>query len=172
VTETRRVFFAVWPDWVAVESLAVTALAAQKICGGRASRPETLHLTLAFLGNVAVSRLPAATAAAAGISSESFVLTLDHLGYWRHNRVLWAGGTAAPLTALAGNLVTALRDRDFQLDGRPFAPHVTLVRDARCRKLPELDATATWLVREFVLAESHLSAAGACYEIVGRWPLR
>src|SRR3546814_10607201 len=45
-----RLFFALWPGPALAATLAHWAAQAQAACGGRAMRPDTLHLTLAFLG--------------------------------------------------------------------------------------------------------------------------
>ena len=167
-----RVFFAVWPDQAAAEALSDAATAAQATCGGRTMRLETLHLTLAFLGDLPVARVDVAKRIADGVTAASFDLVLDQLGYWRHNRILWAsGGVPAGLTFIAGSLQRDLRAAGFALDARAFAPHVTLLRDAHCADMPTLAQPIRWPVREFVLAESRLSSAGARYDIIGRWPL-
>lgn len=134
-------------------------------------RRETLHLTLAFLGDVPAQRIDAARRAADGIAVASFPLTIDRLGFWPRNRILWAGGDAPALTALADALGERLRAAGFRLEDRPFAAHVTLLRGADCASVPPLARTVEWKVPEFVLAESKRSAEGAGYEIIGRWPL-
>jgi 2'-5' RNA ligase len=166
-----RVFFAVWPDAAAAEAMAAAGRDARKTSGGRPMRPETLHLTLAFLGEQPAERLAEAMAVAATRAAAPFTLTLDRLGYWQHNRILWAGGDCPPLAALADGLGAALRAAGFRLDARPFAIHATLLRDARCPAPPALAAPIAWPVSEFVLVESRLSAAGADYRVIGRWPL-
>jgi len=132
---------------------------------------DNLHLTLAFLGDLSAERVADARAAADGLAAGSFELRLDRLGYWKHNRILWAGGESAPLTALATALAERLRARSFRLDERPFAAHVTLLRDARCPALPALAEALAWPVAEFVLARSPEPGKVGAYEIVGRWPL-
>jgi RNA 2',3'-cyclic 3'-phosphodiesterase len=169
--ETRRIFFAVWLAPEAAQAMHRTAVLAQQGCGGRAMRPETLHVTLAFLGDVSPAQLAVATAIADGIEGKEFFLTLDRLGYWKHNRILWAGADSPPLLALADVLSSGLRTDGFSIDNRPFAPHVTLLRDARCPNTPQLSTAVNWPVREFVLAESRRGAAGSHYEILGRWRL-
>jgi 2'-5' RNA ligase len=155
-----------------LESLHRVAADAHKTCGGRVMRRDTLHLTLAFLGDIPVTRVTDAKRVADRITAEPFNLTLDRLGYWRHNRILWAGGAVLPrLTFVADALAVGLRAAEFTLDARPFAPHVTLLRDAHCAETPALPQSIDWPVREFVLAESRLSSAGARYEIIGRWVL-
>jgi 2'-5' RNA ligase len=166
-----RVFFAVWPDAASAQALHQVARTAADICGGRIMRRDGMHVTLAFLGDIPAERVAAATRVADGIAAEAFTLTLDRLGYWRHNRILWAGGVSPRLTFVAAALVDGLRAADFALDARPFVPHLTLLRDAYCGEPPPLPPGIGWSVNEFVLAESRLSGDGARYEIVGRWPL-
>lgn len=135
-------------------------------------RRDTLHLTLAFLGDIPTERVAEARGVADAITTGPFDLTLDGLGYWRHNRILWAGGPVPPrLTFVVDALGDGLRAAGFTLDARPFVPHVTLLRDARCAELPGQPQSISWPVRELVLAESRLSSGGARYEIIGRWPL-
>lgn len=167
-----RLFFAVWPDAPAAQALHETAREAQRTCGGRLMRRETLHLTLAFLGEIPAARLVDATAVAADIRFDAFTLTLDRLDYWKHNRILWAGGESAPLAALANRLGDGLRAAGFRLEARPFVAHLTLLRDARCESVPPLAASIAWPVSEFTLVESVLTDKGSRYEIVGRWPAR
>jgi 2'-5' RNA ligase len=133
--------------------------------------PEMLHVTLAFLGDVTASQLSVATAVADGIDGQGFVLTLDRLGYWTHNRIFWAGAASPPLAALSDALASGLRAKRFSIDSRPFVPHVTLLRDARKPGSSGLRATASCSVTEFVLAESQWGPDGARYGIVGRWRL-
>lgn len=167
-----RVYFAVWPDSATAETLHHVAGEARKTCGGRLMRRETMHLTLAFLGDIPAERLAEATRVADGIvGAAPFTLTLDQLGYWKHNRILWAGGESPPLTVLANALTDGLRVAGFALDARPFVAHMTLLRDAHCPSPPELPAPLDWPVKEFVLVESLLRPEGARYEIIRRWPI-
>lgn len=169
---SARLFFALWPDAATAKLLEEAGRMAQEICGGRRMRCETLHLTLAFLGNVAVERMGLLREVAAAIRAPSFTLRLDKLGCWRH--IVWAGCAETPpaLSTLAGQLASSLRAAGFALEDRPFATHVTLLRNARCdllrRSEPSLPAI-DWKAAEFVLAQS--SAKGAGYTSIGRWPL-
>lgn len=172
-----RVFFAVWPDPPARAALHRAALAAGRRCGGRVMRPQTLHLTLAFIGDADPGRLPELAAVAAAVRAPAFALRLDHLGYWAHNRIVWAGSRRpdAGLLALADDLAGGLRAAGWpsgRKPGRDFAPHVTLVRkaEAGAGDLPEM-APVAWECSNFVLLRSRLSAAGPLYETIGKWPL-
>lgn len=175
--DQARVFFALWPPAEVRRGLEQAAADSARLFGGRAMRPETLHLTLAFIGDVALDRLPALHAAADEVRSPAFRLCLDRLGFWGHNRILWAGSrdSCPGLTALAGKLAGSLRTHGWPTgirDGKDFAPHVTLVRKVVAGK-PELPAIPAmdWDCDSFVLARSRLAASGSAYEIIGRWPL-
>lgn len=172
--EARRLFFALWPDGAGAEALAAAARAAHKTCGGRPMGRDDLHLTLAFLGDATAERLAAAEEAAAGVAAAPFDFAIDRLGCWQHNRIFWAGCTETPppLAALAQALGERLRAAGFVLEVRPFAPHVTLLRQVDCsRASPPLATAVPWPAAEFVLAESRRTPAGGRYAVIGRWPL-
>lgn len=173
-----RVFFALWPDLAAQAALHRAALTAGRQCGGRVMRRQNLHLTLAFVGDVAPQRLPELQALAAEVAAPAFRLDLDRLGYWPHNHILWAGsGAASPaLGELAGQLAARLRAAGWPTGlkaGQAFVPHVTLLRkvDAHPAALPAFSPLA-WECESFALMRSCLSASGAVYENIGKWPLR
>lgn len=171
----RRVFFALWPPDAAAERLHAAALAAHAACGGKAMRRENLHITLAFLGNVTADRYAAAESVAAAIDAPGFALELDELGWWKHNRILWAGCRAAPaaLLGLADTLAARLRATGFVLDERPYAVHATLLRNARCPPpLPTLDVPIAWTATDFALVESVPGPGGSRYTVRRRWPLQ
>lgn len=171
----HRVFFALWPPAAAAARLHAAALAAHRDCGGRAMRRENLHVTLAFLGNVPAARVAAAEAVADAIAAPAFDVELDRLGWWKHNRILWAGCAAPPsaLAQLADLLGAGLRAAGFTLDERPFALHATLLRNARCAApVPQLAPPVAWHTGDFVLAESVAGPDGSRYAVRRRWPLQ
>ncbi len=143
-------------------------------CGGRLMREDTLHITLAFLGDVPVARTTAAEAAAACVSGAPFVLELDRLGYWKHNRILWAGCAESPaaLNRLAAQLAESLRAEGFALETRPFAAHATLLRNVdTVPPGPPPLAPIPWPIEDFVLAASKPGPGGSRYTVLRRWPL-
>jgi 2'-5' RNA ligase len=176
---TRRLFFAMWPAADVANKLGAAAHSAHIVGGGRRMQGESLHLTLAFLGDLPADRFAIAEAAAAELSGKPFLLRLDRLGYWRHNRILWAGCAVlpAPMLELVADLSTVLRAASFALESRPFAAHITLLRDARWQTLPTMNEQIMsepidWPVADFALVESNLSGAGPRYQVRHRWPLR
>ncbi|MBZ0105031.1 MAG: RNA 2',3'-cyclic phosphodiesterase [Sulfuricella denitrificans] len=173
--QTVRLFFALWPDAKVRRALDQAGRKLHAVCGGRRMRAPNLHLTLVFLGNVAVARLDELRAVTGGVSGAPFSMTLDHFGWWRHNRVAWAAPQEIPeaLQGLVARLQENLRNADFVFDDRPvFVPHVTLLRNARCNEIemPPMMPLA-WAVDAFVLVKSATTDTGATYEVIGRWGL-
>lgn len=171
---SRRLFFALWPSDAVSRRLHDAARAAHPACGGRLMRRETLHITLAFLGNVPESRMSAAEAAAATVAGESFEFGLDRLACWKRNHILWAGCSVVPaaLSGLADDLAQGLRQAGFMLEERPFVVHATLLRNAECAQTPPtLAAPIRWPVDNFALVESRRGETGSRYEVLRRWPL-
>jgi RNA 2',3'-cyclic 3'-phosphodiesterase len=168
-----RLFFAIWPSAEAAAKLQRWAQRLERASGGRAVGAESIHLTLAFLGDVVVERVAVAVDAARQVRAAPHHLPLEEARCWAHNRIVWAGPREMPaaLAALVQALAGALRARGFTLERRSFAAHVTLLRKARAvRELPALPRL-DWPVREFSLVRSTLDAKGSRYEIVARFPL-
>ncbi len=166
-----RLFFALWPDNAARAALARSSLAIQRVAGGRATRADSIHLTLAFLGDCDPARLGELSVAAAGVPIRPFELVFDGAGFWKHNRIAWAGAKEPPqaLETLVGGLRGALADARFAFDQKPFVPHITLVRKVRADcAMPALEPIH-WQVRDFVLARSVMRPAGSDYLVVARW---
>ncbi|HEX6733594.1 MAG TPA: RNA 2',3'-cyclic phosphodiesterase [Azonexus sp.] len=177
---TRRLFFALWPPAELAAGLTDVATAAAQRFGGQPSRRESLHLTLAFLGEVADSALPAVLEAGRRVTAAAFELEIDRLGFWRHNRLLWAGCAPAPgLEVLVGSLGGALAAVGQPLPERQrmFTPHLTLVRKLPASTPPEAvgafacGALPAWPCTRFVLVASRLSAAGSAYSPLAEFPL-
>lgn len=172
----RRVFFALWPDAETAETLSGWARRAHAAFGGRVMRPETLHLTLAFLGMVSNDRI----AELASLLDEAVLiggaLRLDRYGRFRGPRIVWAGPSApAPwLDALHGWLWRALARRGFPRPDEPFRPHVSLLRRAEPGDLSLLPVPEPldWTPRRCVLVASAPRPEGSFYEILAERTLR
>jgi RNA 2',3'-cyclic 3'-phosphodiesterase len=165
-------FFALWPDDSVRAALAALTRELRPQCGGRAVRASNLHLTLAFLGDVPLSRIPELTMLASELSFAPCTLELSACGYWRHNRVVWAGTAQTPgtLVDLASRLAQSLRVRGYRYEKREYVAHVTLLRDAR--RAPQSDSVTPirWPLNEFVLVQSVRGDGGMVYERVACWP--
>jgi 2'-5' RNA ligase len=170
-----RLFFALWPPAELQAWLAGVARGLQAELGGKATRQDSIHLTLVFLGEVNAQRLHNVVAAADSVPCAPFTLTLDIAGCWAHNRIAWVGpaSTPHPLAETVQALQLRVRALGFAIDERPYAPHITLVRKAsRARRTAPLSETAQWSVDHFVLVSSQLDAKGSRYSPIGRWPRR
>jgi 2'-5' RNA ligase len=166
-----RLFFALWPAPGVARALAEWAQAVQRDSGGRTTAVETIHLTLAFLGEA--DPLNAARAAA-NVKGKAFEMKIDAAKYWRHNRIVWVGPGELPmeLSDLVGQLHGALRADGFVLEDRPFAAHITLIRKADPpNSMPPLPAVE-WQAKELLLVRSVPGGRGSRYEPVACFPLK
>jgi len=182
-----RTFFAIELGRGARHSALAVLEALRDRPGGDALRwvrPESLHVTLRFLGATEPSQVPelldAVGAAVAG--QASFELGLGPLSGFpspRRPRVVALGlEPEAPVAALAAAVEDGARAAGWPAEERPFRPHLTLGRLRRGRK-PSADlvtasvtpAREAWEVRDVVLFQSQLSPGGARYAPLARIPL-
>jgi RNA 2',3'-cyclic 3'-phosphodiesterase len=150
----------------------------------RWARPENLHITLKFIGEVPETKLADIRSALAGVRSEQPV-TLDFrgLGFFpneKHPRVFWAGIEASPnLKTFAVDIDAAMEKLGIPREKRTFSPHLTLARFEPPR-LPEklrcaiLENAArefgSLCTSQFHLIESKLKPSGAEYTTVESFP--
>jgi 2'-5' RNA ligase len=168
-----RLFFALWPPTQAARRLCAWAEEVARETRGRVTRAETIHLTLAFLGEIEESRLSVAEDIGRATAGKVHSLPIEQARYWKHNRIVWVGPNEipAPLMELAGDLKSHLLREGFSLESRAFAAHVTLIRKAcEPRGLPPLPAI-DWPAAEFVLVRSVPSRGGSSYETIARFAL-
>ena len=169
-----RVFFALWPPAAVAVALHRIASTVAREAGGRPMARDTLHQTLAFIGEVPESQVAELQKLAAGLADcAAGTLNLDQLGYWRHNHIVWAAPSmpTPSLSMLAERLGLVLERGGFRVEKRPFHPHITLLRNVR--RVPDLPVLPSqqWPVDDFVLVASQLTPGGSRYRIIGRWPL-
>lgn len=142
--------------------------------GLRWTKPDQWHVTLRFLGAVDDARVePVAQAVAdiAGRVAPVAVTAGPVTGRFGH-RILHL--PVDGLSALADAVGEATAGFGEPPEDRVFTGHLTLARTKGRVNLGPLEGTplaARWLVEELTLVESRLSAAGARYEVVARFPL-
>lgn len=181
---TLRTFVALELDASVRTAVADYLLPLRSVPGVAWARPENLHLTLKFLGNVATARLPALTErlAAATAMQPAFVMRVAGIGAFPNlarPRVLWIGCTGAPLAALAAAVDAACVQAGFAAEDRAFHPHVTLGRirePGRRDRFPVLltdggRAFGSSTVPAIVLFASKLGSGGARYTPLATLPL-
>jgi 2'-5' RNA ligase len=147
-------------------------------------RPENLHVTLKFIGEVSPAKLEGIRGALSAICSDAPVeIKFRGLGFFpneQHPRVLWAGlDASANLPSLAGDIDSALEAQGIARERRAFTPHLTLARiepPGLHEKLREVirknDARefGSFQAREFHLIESTLKPSGAEYTTPASYP--
>ena len=166
-----RLFFALWPDEAVRAQLAHWTRELHAVCGGRPTRPENLHVTLAFLGSVEDGRVAEVERAAGEVAPRVVSLVLDQPGYWKRNRIAWAGASTVPveIETCVAELRSALARSRIAFDSKGFVSHVTLLRDARePREMPALDPIE-WRLDGFALVRSVTLPQGSRYEIRNSW---
>jgi RNA 2',3'-cyclic 3'-phosphodiesterase len=143
----------------------------------RWTRPENLHVTLKFIGNVVPEQLDAILAALASVRSERPVeLHFRGLGFFldaKRPRVVWAGVAGSQnLAAIAADIDRGLAELGVPREQRAFIPHLTLARcepggiPSRSRAAIEKDAAIDFgelRTNKFHLVESKLKPTGAEY---------
>jgi 2'-5' RNA ligase len=148
--------------------------------GWRWVRPENIHLTLRFLGEVPAELdadcREAWRTVAAHASPFSFRLRgISSFPPRGRPRVLWVGvreqGSAGRLAQLAAAFEQAARDVGFDHENRPFRPHLTLARAERSgRATPpenqEYGSGTALDVDHTTLFRSELLPGGARYSVL------
>jgi len=145
---------------------AIDSLRAQAV-SGNFTRPENLHLTLAFIGESSDPDAAAQAVDAAAVPPFSLAVS----GFGRFGDLWWAGIEKNPaLTGLAESLLENLCRRGFKVDKRPFKPHITLARQVELRGAPKLCIPRTEMtVGRISLMKSERIRGNLTYtEIYGR----
>ncbi|MFI9329514.1 RNA 2',3'-cyclic phosphodiesterase [Kitasatospora sp. NPDC052868] len=190
-----RLFVAVLPPVEALQGLADAVAPVRGLPGADRLRWTTVegwHLTLAFLGEVPVERLPELEAGLAAVAEVHEVHRLRLAGAGRFgDRVLWAGveGRTWALRRLAEAVGEATAELTGEVDAFTFHPHLTLARAGSSRghrravqrvAAAELEGLAAalaeyrgpeWDAAELHLMKSELDGGFAHYETVRSWPL-
>lgn len=135
------------------------------------TKPENLHLTLRFLGEVEEGKLPALCRLVRSLTPGGQA-ALRHYGSFeaREGLTLWAGLRCdAALLALARQVEEGVRALGFAPEKRPFLPHVTLARRAALKTpweeiLPQLPLRPDPIAMgPVVLYQSALQRQGPVY---------
>jgi 2'-5' RNA ligase len=178
-----RLFIALWPEEAVRHGFAEAGASLHKRLAGRLTRPETIHLTLVFIGELALERIPDLLGELGTDKSPAFSVNFDQAGCWRHNRIAYLAPSQPPqaLFDLVIRLEQSLDKLAITYDRRPYKPHVTLIRKAECEN-PALGRVSgmsdsdiirpvSWSASRFVLVESVSIPEGVRYDVLGRFNL-
>jgi 2'-5' RNA ligase len=172
------------------------------VCGfapdARWVRPESLHITLKFIGEQKLEQVAAITERLQLVKGKSAEIRFAGHGFFptaKAPRVFWIGIQAGPgLAELASSVDSALAELQIPREERPFSPHLTLARGGggsgspkwrkgdgpnsafaelqkRLAAMSELDF-GTMTAREFFIYQSQLSPGGSKYTKLQRFSLK
>jgi RNA 2',3'-cyclic 3'-phosphodiesterase len=162
-------------------------------------RPESLHITLKFIGEQPPERVEAIIERLRRVESRAFEIRAGGYGFFptaKAPRVFWIGVHAGPqLAELAESIDIATAELGIPREDRPYSPHLTLARAGAGRRLGsakgrkadgpnaifavlekrlaaigEVDF-GTMTANEFILYQSQLSPAGSKYTKLQRFAL-
>ena len=162
--------------------------------------PESLHITLKFIGEQTPERVEAMAERLRRVESGAFEIRSGGYGFFptaKAPRVFWIGIHAGPqLAELAESIDVATAELGIPREDRPYSPHLTLARggagrssgspkwrkgdapntifatlEKRLAAIGEIDF-GTMTAREFILYQSQLSPKGSQYTKLQRFPLR
>ena len=143
------------------------------------------HITLAFLGQASKEQLNQATELVGQNLHESyaFPLTIDSLGIFGRKetpRIFWGGVQKEErLHEVRNQVFNACSEAGFQLETRPFHPHITFARKwqgddkfpyTTFEKEKQFVTTLTFQANEIVLYETHLDREPK-YEVIEAFTL-
>jgi 2'-5' RNA ligase len=173
-----RLFIAVnFSDEIKSRILKVQEHLRSQSTRGNFTKPENLHLTLAFLGETPEEKLASLCPIIDNIESPSFEIPFNRTGCFTHSRkeLWWIGaGQNNPglssLKSIHDRLVRDLLDAGFSVDERPFNVHVTLAREVKHLNPIVLDCPEIILkVNRISLVKSEHLGRGMTYtELMGR----
>jgi 2'-5' RNA ligase len=146
-------------------------------------RPELMHLTIKFLGEVPDAQVADVGQAVlrAARRAERFELAASQCGCFPQRgpvRVIWAGNEAAPpgLLSCISAVEAELEALGFPREQRPFSPHITLGRVQMDRSRGQLRSAVqsasleavSQEVSSIVVMSSVLARTGPTYTVVSR----
>jgi 2''-5'' RNA ligase len=162
-------------------------------------RPESLHITLKFIGEQTPAQVEAIAGGLRRVKAIASDLRISGYGFFptaKAARVFWIGvSPVSELAALAASIDAATSEAGVPREERPYSPHLTLARGGGGRRSgspkwrPGDTANAifgtlqkrlaaikepnfgTMTAREFILYQSQLSSAGSKYTRLETFPL-
>ena len=153
-------------------------------------RPESIHLTLKFMGDIPAEKVERVLEALPPVAARfsPIELSISGLGVFpnpRRPRVLWAGvhGDLETLSSLQLAVDVAVGKLGLPKEQRAFSPHLTLgrvrreVAEGQLRRIGqvvaagELPAAPSWTADTVNLMRTELDPAGSRHYLVGSAPI-
>ncbi len=163
------------------EALSSVSATLRKTMDARWVRPEAMHLTMKFLGDINEKNIEGIAGKLDELSKscQPFAMSLGELGAFpspKKARVIWAGIDAdiSGLRSLAASIDEMSAGYGIAKEGRPFTAHVTLARlrepsminlDVRIEKI-------TFIIDTMHFYKSDLTPQGARYTLLHSSPFK
>jgi 2'-5' RNA ligase len=163
-----RLFFAFWPDVDAATRLARVAASLNLTSPGRLVGAKNYHVTLAFIGEVAESRLAVLRQIGGSLQAPRCTFALDSLEFWPPSRVVVAAAQETPPGLLS--LWMKLQEATG-LPRTQLRAHVTLARKVAQPPVVQAMSPILWRATRFSLVRSETGGAESAYTVVDTWPL-
>lgn len=149
-------------------------------------RPESIHITLKFLGEISFDCIPQLEQILPSVFSSQLPIQLSVRGIGSfpersRPRVIWAGlvDPSENLRSLAAAVDRVLEPLGFSREKRPFSPHLTLGRVQshsgvkglieRVQQRAEVSGPS-FVADHAILFRSDLKPTGAVYSVLSRFP--
>jgi len=152
------------------------------------SRPESLHVTLKFVGQASEAKVEEIRQALFQVAFHPFEVEFRNTGFFpsaRAPRIFWAGvESPRVLRSLAAAVDAALEKIGITHEDKPYHPHLTLARSGPERaaehsfeqlpsRLPvEIPHFGTMTAQDFFLYKSEPMPGGSRYTKLERFPLQ
>ena len=162
---TKRLFFALWPDNRQRERLRDPINSVAKTVEGKAVDRRNWHVTLAFIGTFPENRVQYLLERVQEIHVEPFRLNFDRLEFWPRPRVASLSAASVPpeLQELVDSLNFIISDLGLKPEERNYRPHITVVRNARTFTTERLTQRVQTEWSSFELMESVSGPGGVTY---------
>ena len=159
-------------------------------------RPESLHVTLKFIGETAPENVDPIKEKLKAVEANAIEMNIRGSGFFpgaKSPRIFWLGIEAGPsLAELASTVDDRVAALGIAKEDHPFSPHLTLARGGGSAGSPRskgdgfkpsfqrlqeklaalpVPEFGTMTAREFFLYQSHLSRGGSRYEKLASFTL-
>lgn len=151
--------------------------------GLRLVRPELVHVTIKFLGDVPAGKVGQVKEALAAVKAAPFTARVAGMGAFpgKSVRVVWLG-LEGDFSPLYNKVEAATKSLGFPPEERGFAPHVTIGRVGRPNAATSRELLArinsqsaldlgSFPVEKFCLKKSTLTPGGPIYEDLAEFSL-
>lgn len=168
-----KFFFALIPDQMLIKQLHQFALSLTQQGRQKVTRPEKIHITLRYIGEVTDSVRQCLLEKANELKVDCFQLQLDQLGFWKRPQIIWCGPgeSSNEFVALVEQLENICQQCGIAAETRSYVPHITLLRKAKRPVSATVPDFPVWNIKEFVLLESITTASTTEYRLIKSWPL-